>query len=154
MDVKLTIGTLPGQVAGTATNDNALAGNIGEYISSTVTNGTAVPLTSGASADVTSISLTPGDWECYGRVSFVAGAGTIGTQFAGGISSTSLTLPNNAGSSFNLPITSPAGTGMIVPLSTTRFTLAVPTIIYLVALSVFSVSTMGGAGFIGARRVR
>ena len=55
-----------GQIVGTATNDSATAGNVGEYVSSAVTPAYPITLTSTQYADVTSISLTAGDWDVTG----------------------------------------------------------------------------------------
>ena len=59
--------TLANGLAGVTTNSNAAAGIVGEYISSSIASGSAVSLTTGVSANVTSISLTAGDWEVYGQ---------------------------------------------------------------------------------------
>jgi len=48
---------------GTTTNDNAAAGQVGEYVSSTITGGASVALTPGVATNITSISLTAGDWD-------------------------------------------------------------------------------------------
>lgn len=51
-------------IVGTATNDNATAGNIGQYIQSVVSRSTPVTASAnGTYFDITSISLTAGDWE-------------------------------------------------------------------------------------------
>src|ERR1700744_413847 len=60
--------TAAGQIRGTATNDNASAGNVGEYVVSN--NTTAQSLASGTPLNVTSISLTPGDWDVTGSCQF------------------------------------------------------------------------------------
>jgi hypothetical protein len=49
-----------GQIVGTTTNDSATAGNIGEYVSATATSSN---LTTASIANVTSVSLTAGDWD-------------------------------------------------------------------------------------------
>ncbi len=50
-----------GQVPGTTTNDNATAGNVGEYIETIIT--TPTNLTSASVTAVGSIALTAGDWD-------------------------------------------------------------------------------------------
>lgn len=57
-------------VIGTTTNDSAAAGSVGEVISSTVLFASAVSLTTGVGANLTSISLTAGDWDVWGSASF------------------------------------------------------------------------------------
>lgn len=49
-------------VVGTTTTDNAAAGNVGEYIESIVASFANTPV-SGSAGDITSISLTSGDWD-------------------------------------------------------------------------------------------
>src|SRR5574337_1898836 len=79
-------------ILGTTTNDDAAAGYIGEVISSNIAVGSAVSLSSGTIANITSISLTAGDWDVYGWASSnVAGTTTI-TQFAAGGSTTTADL--------------------------------------------------------------
>ena len=144
------------QVHGTATNDNAGAGIVGEFISSTVLVGAAVALTTATPANITSISLTAGDWDVWGTVAFnPAGTTTITDEF-GGINTVSATLPTAPGSgayaSFSLPFT--VGAGCVFPVGTARLSLASTTTVYLVAQANYAVSTMGAYGFIGARRRR
>ena len=57
-------GITPGQISGTGTNDNAAAGKVGEIITQTVAQGSAVSLTTSTSVTVMSVALTPGDWDC------------------------------------------------------------------------------------------
>jgi hypothetical protein len=147
---------LSSTVQGTTTNDNAPAGFIGEFISSTVLIGSAVSLTTSTPANVTSISLTAGDWDVRGTVAFSAGASTTYSQIVGALSSASATLPTNAGlgltTLFNNPFTT--GTAQVISVGPARFSLAATTTIYLVTQAGFGVSTLAAYGFLGARRVR
>ncbi|MGF6309478.1 hypothetical protein ABIB82_003924 [Bradyrhizobium sp. i1.8.4] len=77
----------------TNTNNNASAGNVGEFISSNVASGSAVALTTGTAADVTSISLTAGDWDVEGMVTFTTTATSSISTVSAYISSASGTLP-------------------------------------------------------------
>jgi hypothetical protein len=142
---------------GTTTNDNAAAGYIGEYISSTVLIGAEVTLTNATPANVTSISLTAGDWDVSGQVSFDPAGTTQGTVFAGGINTVSATLPTapGAGAYFlNTDVPGTAGTANYGPVGVVRISISTTTTVYLVAQSNFTVSTMKAYGFIGARRSR
>ena len=150
-----TVGTsLPGQVAATATNDDAAAGKVGEYIESVVlfASPTSIP-TSGVEANVTSISLTAGDWDVWGNVVTVPAGATTTTQTVSGISTTSATLPDVSARWFNT-ISFAAGTNASAPPPSRRLSLSGTTTVYLVGRANFSVSTMGMCGFIAARRVR
>jgi len=79
-------------ILGTITNDLAAAGNVGEVVSSFVVIGSPVSLTTNVAANITSISLTAGDWDVQGNVNFAGTSATI-TALTGGISVTSATLP-------------------------------------------------------------
>lgn len=144
-------------IFGTATNDSAASGYIGEYISSNIAIGSAVSLTTTTTANITSISLTGGDWDVEGNVGFISASGTIGTVLIAAVSNgVSATLPTSpAGGSYTqLSQTLPASVTQIMVTGRSRISLASTTTIYLVAQATFSVSTMTGYGFIGARRAR
>lgn len=143
-------------VAGTSTNDNATAGNIGQYISSSVLIGSAVSLTSSVAANVTSISLTAGDWDVSGVVLYNPNAATTTSYMQVGISQTSATQPtlgaeNNGVFSTD---TLAAGVAEAFTIGPMRISLAGTTTVYLVAEATFAVNTQSAYGFIGARRVR
>lgn len=146
----------PGQIFGTTTNDNAAAGKVGQIIESTVLVGAPVALTTGNPFDVTSISLTAGDWDAWGLVSFSPNGATTITAVAGWISATSAAVPTapNAGAYNLLAAAFINGTQTHLPVGMRRFSLAATTTIYLSGLSNFGVSTQAIYGYIGARRVR
>lgn len=144
-----------GHQAGTATNDNAAAGEIGEYISASVVVGSAVPLTTAVAANVTSISLTAGDWDVWGNVIYNPTGSTVITSAYGLINNVSATVPTAPnGGAFNGWVGNITGSGMALPTGSIRYSLSATTTIYLVAYSAFSASTNGAYGFIGARRAR
>jgi hypothetical protein len=58
-----------GQLAGTTTNDNASAGNVGEFITASKNLANARQATTNSSTTITSVALTPGDWDCTGIMS-------------------------------------------------------------------------------------
>lgn len=156
----LVFGTTPTlsqpNVVGTITNDNAAAGSVGEVISSTVLNAAAVALTSNVAANVTSISLTPGDWDVWGNVATKPAGTTTTAGVAGAINTVSATLPTypNSGAVADMPYAAGAGQSCTFSVGKMRLSLAVTTTVYLVAQSTFSVSTSAAYGFIGARRAR
>lgn len=143
-------------VIGTTTNDNAAAGSVGEIIESQITGGSAVPLTvSGTAYDVTSISLTAGDWDVWGNIGFLPNAATTFTVIQGAINTTSATMANpNNGAAFLLQLTFTTGQIQTVPVGQKRLSLAGTTTVYLIAAANFAVNTMGAFGSISARRVR
>lgn len=137
-----------GQYAGTNAADNATAGNIGEYVTAT---GSGVAYTSGTPFNITSISLTAGDWDVWGY--FVAGnTGTqTYSQIVGSLSSTSATLGGQVTQVFmNI-----AGASAQYPVPMLRFQLSGTTTVYLVAnLSLSAGSPATASGSIYARRAR
>lgn len=130
-----------------------------EYVSSAVTSGSAVSLTSGAVSNVTSITLGIGDWDVEGVVAFTGGATTTVSYQLAGISTASASISTadqggyngivyNSVAIFSL-LTAPA-------LSLTRRRITVTsgtTTMYLCALSGFAVSTQAAHGLISARKV-
>lgn len=137
-------------IVGTTTNNNANAGSVGEYVDNT---GTGVALTSGVSANITSISLTAGDWDVSGTLQTVPAGATTTQSITVGISTTSATL--GAFSTLTqISSAIPAGSGSATPTPIVRLSLASTTTVYLVGNVAFAVSTMSSNGFIRARRIR
>lgn len=146
-----------GQLPGTAANDNAGAGNVGEFISAT---GTSVALPNSTLEPLASISLTAGDWDISGVGQFGVGSVTSTNVFF----RTGISLSNSAntlivpGSTFDVSAVNPAtGFGVTtvnIPTPVVRVSLAATTTVFLTGISVFSAGTMTAFGFIRARRVR
>lgn len=141
----------PTAIVGVTTNSNAATGQVGEYVSNSATG---VSLTSGTNANITSISLTAGDWDVTGTVTFVPANTTAPTLMECGISTTSATLAGLGTVNFlNLSFpTNGSSQGFVAPRQ--RISIAATTTVYLVAVSTFTVSTMTANGFISARRMR
>ena len=143
------------RVLGTATNDNAAAGYVGEYNSAAVAAGSAVSLTTATTANVTTISLTAGDWDVSGIVQYTPTATTSVTQLTQGVSTLSATLsPQGTFSKFVTAANILTAIDPAWSLPVVRLALASTTTIYLVSNATFSVSTLTAYGIITARRVR
>lgn len=142
-----------GQVLlGTTTNDSATTGNIGEYIAS-VTSATAGTTT--AWADVTSISLTAGDWDVTFDCLFSSNGNTITTAQCGisttaGNSSAGLTFGDNLLE--NLPPTTIANTSATI--ANYRISLSATTTIYAKHKYSFSGTAPSTYARLSARRIR
>lgn len=143
-------------IVGTVTNDNAAAGSVGEYISSTVLNAAAVSLTNATVTAITSIVLTPGDWDVEGTVCMKPAGTTTTSNVSGAINNSSTSFPTapGAGAIASFPFATPAGQNPQFPVGRQRVSVSTTTTIYLLAAATFAVSTMAAFGFIGARRVR
>jgi hypothetical protein len=138
---------------GVTTNSNAASGKVGEYVSSLVAVGSATSFTTATAKNVTSISLTAGDWDVYGNINFTEGSATVTVRTAG-ISATSATLPTDGSEVENGTLTTVTSGKMSITLPTKRISIASTTTIYLVGSTTFSAGTSSGYGFIGARRAR
>lgn len=151
-------------VKGTPTNDNAIPGDIGEYIFSTIPSGSAVSLTTATPANVTSIVLTPGDWDVDGLVDFSPAASTSVTQYNASVSGTSATLATQPGAgNFSPDTTFTVNQAAEVPAAlfaaaTMTARVSIPLganqTVFLVAQATFTVSTLSAYGTVRARRVR
>jgi len=142
---------------GTATNDSAPAGFIGEYVESIITTGSEVSLTTSVPANLTSISLTAGDWDITGSVFLELNAATVLANALFGFNTTSATLPaidsskrahftwNNTNNWVGTPYAT---------MPTCRFSLSTTTTIYFVCYGNFSTNTLAVFGSIRARRFR
>ncbi len=148
----------PTDIVGTITNDSAAAGNVGEYVHSEVVSGSAVALVTATPKTVTSISLTAGDWDVDGVIVVTGAATTSLGFFIGSLSLVDNNLGTNGESGlfetwYNNEVFF-ATTDVSQVTGTRRFSLAVTTTVYLVALVSFGVSTCSAYGQVRARRVR
>lgn len=143
-------------IVGTTTNNSANAGSVGEFVTSTVATGASVTLATGVTSNVTSVSLTAGDWDCSGAVDFTFGATTSYTNLVGGVSTTTGTLGGqDTKFDFETPAAVPtAGADATFPLPIVRELLSGTTTVFLVAQGAFTVSTLKAYGTIRCRRVR
>lgn len=140
-----------------STNSNASAGQLGEYMSSQVSSGSPVSLTSVTTANLTSLSLTAGDWDVYYNAIYFPASTTTLTRVFSGLTSTSATEPGINDQSSVIQTTAITGDGANVFYSTTgstRITLASTTTYYCVVQATFAVSTCTAFGWMWARRRR
>lgn len=135
---------------GTNTNDNAATGYVGEYLSSTASG---ISLTTATDANITSISLTAGDWDVEGTIAFAPSASP--TLILASISSTSATASATMdGTTYHQSTAFPAGSTQQINSGSRRFSLSATTTIYLVGRASFSSGTCLANGVIRARRAR
>jgi len=134
---------------GTSTNNNAPGGYIGEFISSVIASASHVTFSGGLAHDLTSISLTAGDWDVWGNITYdTVGAGT--SIILGWISTTSATFPD---ASLYTAITATVGSGSGITVPMRRISIAATTTVYITGyLQTANSST--ACGGIYARRAR
>ena len=133
-------------IVGTPTNNNASSGIVGEFLSATAG---PIALVSGVSNNVTSLSITAGDWDVYGSVLFVP-AGAM-TAVAASISVTSLTLGGSLNTTNFQTTFGTTNQSFSVPYQ--RLSVAATTTYYLVAQSTFAAGC-DVTGVMYARRAR
>lgn len=135
-------------INGVATNSSAAAGVVGEVIESIVTG---VAITSGVITNITSISVTAGDWDLQAEMTTQPGGSTITTALLGSIGSTSATLATRFSSAAAI---SGAGTTNGVSVVLPNVKLTGTTTYFLVGFATYSTSTLTMTGQLTARRRR
>lgn len=151
-------GSVPvGQIPGTTTNDNASAGNVGEVITGTLASGSAISLTTNTGADVTTVSLTAGDWDCRAVVTRTLGGTTSVTLLSQGISTGSTGVMPALGATSVTEFATAANVMVGSPqmsVGPTRISINATTTTRLVVKDTFTVSTDAAYGQLECRRVR
>jgi hypothetical protein len=145
-------------IIGTIAAGNANAGSVGEYVSSIIASGSAVAQTSGSGTNITSISLTAGDWDIWGLSFYTPTATTNVVQLISSISlvtGTTSLLGDRAGiTTYGSAGVVPGSLHMGVPMIQTRVSISATTTLFLVGQPTFSASTLTAWGSLQARRVR
>jgi hypothetical protein len=145
-------------IIGTNTNDNAATGYVGEYLSSQIVQGSAAALTTNTALQLTSLSLTAGDWDVEGHVAFSSTSASF-VNLTGWID-TSGTYSNDFESATRVVyqpsvVLNTPGSGIPkLAINRRRFSLSGTTSVYLYAQAGFTVAAAVAYGFISARRVR
>lgn len=137
-------------IRGTNTNDSAAAGFIGEEKQSIILEASGVSLTNNTNANITSLSLTAGDWDVWANTNSDVSIGC--TAMNSWISSTSATQPDFAYIGTLGAATATLAGGPAVPQQ--RFSLSTTTTVYLSANYSFATGTVKAYGGLYARRVR
>ena len=140
-----------GGIVGTTLADNANAGSSGEYNTAV---GSAVSLTSGTPANITSVTLAAGDYDVWGNIEFDAAGSTIIQGVTASISNTSATHSASPDRSILTGITFTAGSAVSLITPSTRINASTSTTIYLVGTATFTTSTLTATGRIAWRRRR
>lgn len=143
----ITFNTTTG-IVGTTTNDSAAAGSVGETISSSVLFASAVVLTTATNTNITSISVTAGDWDIEGNV--VCTASVSFSEVKAWINTTSATQPDVSQMTYITATMTNCG----APVFTKRYSFSGTTTVYLSCRAVFASGVANASGYIQARRVR
>lgn len=132
---------------GTKAGGDASSGYVGEFISSVILAGSAIPANNGSPTDITMITLSAGDWDVWGNIVFHGSTGL--TQFYGWTNTTSGTQPDLAYVTVSALTTNYGG----FPVPIRRINVTSPQIMYLTG-NMTGTGTLTGFGGIYARRVR
>ncbi len=138
-------------LTGTTAADNGAPGTVGEFISNAASG---VALTNSTAATVTSVSLTPGEWDVSGSITLTPTGGTSFGNIQTSVSLTNNTMDITLGHANYLIATFPANSPQAISTPVVRVGVAVTTIVYLITLAVFGAGTATAAGYIRARRAR
>ena len=159
--VVATTVTATSGIVGTTTNNNAGTGYVGEYVSSNVNAGSPTGATNNTVGNVTSISLTAGDWDVSGSVVFFPNGTTTLSTVSCTISTTSATMAGIGSADqaigvqqWNPNLASVATYYPVVSAPIKRISIASTTTVYLCYRATFAVSTLGVGGQLSARRIR
>ena len=148
-------------IQGTTTNDNASAGYVGELQGTNIATGSAVTLDAGSGTfkNITSISLTAGDWDVCGVVAVkLNGAG--GNTYVGGAVSlyTGGTTTDHTVAVNVVHGVTPGATDIVQDtfnvIPKYRLALSGSSTVYLKAIANYSSGNLKAYGSIYARRVR
>jgi hypothetical protein len=142
-------------VVGISNASNAAAGSLGQYVSSDIPIGSAVSLTTNVSSNITSVSLTAGDWMCSGTAGFLQTASTALTTISAATSTTSATLPlteQGGYAALNLNFLGSNPYANVITVGQWRYNVSTTTTVYLVAKALFTASTESVYGFLGCLR--
>jgi hypothetical protein len=145
-------------IVGTTSGSDAASGYVGEYVYSTIASASAVALTTATAANVTSISLSAGDWDVSGLVELATTSATVAANAPvyAGIATTSATLTDTQ-YALHRPVavtTTTYAPWLSLHAPTLRLSLTATTTVYLVAQATFTAGTMKAYGTVRARRVR
>jgi hypothetical protein len=141
---------------GTTAADDAVAGNVGEVIESSIASGSAISVTSGAITDITFIDITAGDWDVWSNIATSPQPTTTTSQVTAWTNTVSVTSPGapNGGARLLYNAAVAAGLAYIAPIGRRRYNVSSTTRVYLTCAVTFAIDTMKAYGYIGARRVR
>lgn len=140
-------------IIGTTTNDSAAAGSVGQYVSSNVPLSPGTNIPSNTATNLTSISLTAGDWDVEGNITYNGSSAISIIAWANIINTASATLPGD-GSNYvlNTGVSTTFAGGTCI---TTRVSVASTTTVYLIGYVTLSgVTTCVMGGNLTARRRR
>lgn len=138
-------------LSGTTAGIPAPAGAVGQILTNFVPSGSAISLTSGIAANVTSLSIPAGNWLIWGNVAIMGSATNLSSANMWS-STTSASVPDS--SLFSGLLTGASmfsGCALSIPQEIYNFSST--TIVYLSCISTFASGTATAAGSLQAMRI-
>ena len=150
------LNSVAGAIPGTVLSAPAGTGDVGELFAVTVASGSSIALTSATVADIGSVILTPGDWDVWATIGLIPTGGATISGFNAWLSATSAVDPGSPNNGAYLA-SSPANAfsvSQVSPIGSAAFAVGTNTNVYLSCDVSYTGGSVGGYGFIGARRRR
>lgn len=141
---------------GTTTNNSASTGYVGEYVSS-IQNSSQNAGSTGQYANITTVSLTAGDWDVTGVIQNLHNGATFSDTSFGAISAESANSTGDHVNNSNVvraQVLPTASIDAVIVIPSYRVSIASTTTIYLKGAANYSAGTPQFRGRISARRVR
>lgn len=136
--------------AGVTDASNAASGVVGEFLTA---QSTAASITTSTATNLTSVTLTAGDWDVSGVATYIGATGAIVTTQRTGVSVTSATFGGlDADQISNATMATASTNRQSTP--TVRINVSASTTVYLVGYATFSGGTVTAQAYIRARRIR
>lgn len=158
MATSLTFSPTTGGIVGTTTNDDTAAGNVGAFLTSAITSPASI--STNTATNLTSISLSAGDWDVWANITYISASTTVLNQILTWISTSSASVPANNSTisriSYGSSGISDVGVGVVsgIVAPSQRFSVAGATPVYISGFATFITSTLDMVGAIYARRRR
>lgn len=141
------------QLKGNNANTAPPAGFIGEQIRATLAVGSATALVTNTAKNVVSMTLTPGIWDVSCLCGFTGTPTGTGPVITASISTVSATQGTDGDNMAEGPTYPNANANIHLAVPAYRLTLGISTVVYMVAFSLFTTSTLSAYGRISATRV-
>jgi hypothetical protein len=137
---------------GVTDGSDALPGQIGEYIMANRTINLAVP--NNVNTDITSITLTPGDWDVQGAVYFLASSSAGSDELRAWVNTVSVTQPSGNTGGLAIMSTTSAGLTNMLAIPPIRASGATGATVFLSCWTQYGTGSMNVQGYVRARRMR
>jgi hypothetical protein len=141
-----------GGTDGVTDGSDALPGQIGEYVMANRTINLAV--LNNVATDITTITLTAGDWDVQGAVYFLGSSSSGSDDLRAWVNTVSATQPSGDNGGLAIVSTSSGGLVNMLAIPPIRASGATGATIFLSCNANFGSGTMNVQGYVRARRMR